>query len=64
MGFFYKVFKEDFSEKVTFEQKLEVTKGCEPCCYLEEEHSVTQGAVNTRALRQKQAWYVQETSRT
>lgn len=35
MGFFFfKVFNENLSEKVTFEQKLKATKRCDPCCYL------------------------------
>ena len=59
---FYKTFNEDLSDKVTTKQKLEV--GVDPCCYLEEEHPMEEGVANTKPLRQKQAWYVQETSRT
>ena len=59
---FYKMFNEDLSDRVIDEQKLEV--GVESHCYLEEEHPMEQGTANTKLLRDKQAWYVQETSRT
>lgn len=59
---FYKMFSEDLSDRVIDKQKLEVR--VESHCYLEEEHPMEQGTANTKLLRDKQAWYVQETSRT
>ena len=54
------MFNEDLSDKVINKQKLQV--GVKSHCYLEEEHPMEQGTANTKLLREKQAWYVQETS--
>lgn len=55
-SFFYKMFNEDLSDKVTTKQKLEV--GVESHCCLEEKHPMEQRTANTKLLRKKQAWYV------